>query len=307
MEIFIQNIILIILISINTIIFQHQCLKFYQEIRQSKINLKKNIMKSKTKKLILTKNLQDLKNADLKAPLYAKLSQEDKEKMIKATENIKQNQPEIYLFTTELLKNVKIDSLRNLIINAPYITINYHKTRKKSKVTGTYNGYSKKIDIYDSDSNTTLYHELLHAASTSYAFHSVGFKINLKEGGILGEGLNEGYTELLNNRFFNCHSKSYIHLQKLAKLIENFYENKDEMTEDYFNADLFGLIGELLKSMSLEEIIDILVDMDQLLTTYNDSYVQYLKIKQKLLNIYYHQKKENTTAKSLVKKLLVKK
>lgn len=267
----------------------------YQEKKKKS---QKNTIKSTTKKLILTKNLQNLKNIDLKTPIYAKLNQEDKYKLLKATENIKQKQPEIYIFTTKLLENVKVDNFRNLIINAPYVTINYHKTDKRSKLAGTYSGHSKKIDIYDTSNNTTLYHELLHTASTNYIFSNVGFKVVLKEGGALGEGLNEGYTELLNNRFFQGKSKSYIYLQKLAKLIENFYENKEEMVEDYFNADLFRLIGELLKSMSLEEAIDIIVDMDQLLNMDYGNCIQYLKTKQKILNIYNRKKRKENSNKT---------
>ena len=302
----IKNIILIIIICLNGSICAIQSVKIYQDIKKRKRKVKKNTIKSTTKKLILTKNLQNLKNIDLKTPIYAKLNQEDKYKLLKATENIKQKQPEIYMFTTKSLENVKVDNLRNLIINAPYVTINYHKTDKRSKLAGTYSGHSKKIDIYDTSNNTTLYYELLHAASTNYIFSNVGFKVVLKESGVLGEGLNEGYTELLNNRFFHGKSKSYIYLQNLAKLIENFYENKEEMVEDYFNADLFRLIGELLKSMSLEEAIDIIVDIDQLLNMDYGNYIQYLKTKQKILNIYNRKKEKKTPIKRLVKKIQLK-
>lgn len=300
----IQNIFLIILICINTMIYTIQSITLYRDIQNVRKKAKTNMVKANEKKLALTKDLQDLKNIDLKAPLFAKLNQTDKEKLLRATEKIKQEKPEIYLFTTKLLENVKIENLRNLIINAPGVTINYHKIDRADNVAGTYSGYSKTIDIYDSKNDITLNHELLHAASTSNFFKNIGFKIELKNIGSFGEGLNEGYTELLNNRFFKAKSKSYLYLQKLAQLIENFYENKEEMIEDYFNADPFRLIGELLKSMSLEEAIDIIVDMDQLLCPSDLSFFQYLKIKQKILNIY--NRKEKST-KHLVKKIPTKK
>ncbi len=78
------------------------------------------------------------------------------------------------------------------------------------------------------------------------------------------------------------------------------------MVEDYFNADLFRLIGELLKSMSLEEAIDIIVDMDQLLNMDYGNYIQYLKTKQKKLNIYNRKKEKKTPIKRLVKKIPLK-
>ena len=69
------------------------------------------------------------------------------------------------------------------------------------------------------------------------------------------------------------------------------------MIEYYFNADIFSLISELMPKISLKEIIDILVDMDMLLYNENKSYLEYLKIKEKIRFI------QN---KNKVKKLLVK-
>ena len=306
MEEIIRKILLIICAEINIFIFVKQSLKLYQEIQNQKMKIKKQAVDASIKKLKLSRNLQDIKNADLKAPLYAKLNQKDKEILLKTTEQLKDNKPEIYIFATKLLENIKVDSIRNLLINAPDITINYHKPKKKSNIAGTYSSYSKTIDIYDSKNDITLHHELLHAASTSHIFKNIGFKVNLKQIGTFGEGLNEGYTELLNNRFFKTKSKSYIYLQKLAQLIENFYENKEEMVEDYFNADPFKLIGELLKSMSLEEAIDIIVDMDQLLDQSDLNYFKYLKIKQKILNIYNRKNDKQPNAKNFVKTILPK-
>ena len=57
------------------------------------------------------------------------------------------------------------------------------------------------------------------------------------------------------------------------------------MVTDYFNADIFGLIGELLKSMTLEEAIDIIVDIDGILNS-NLNTIDYLKLKQKILKLY---------------------
>ena len=148
MEEIIRKILLIICAEINIFILVKQSLKLYQEIQDQKMKIKKQAVDASIKKLKLSRNLQDIKNADLKAPLYAKLNQKDKEILLKTTEQLKDNKPEIYIFATKLLENIKVDSTRNLLINAPDITINYHKSKKKSNIAGTYSSYSKTIDIY---------------------------------------------------------------------------------------------------------------------------------------------------------------
>lgn len=165
------------------------------------------------------------------------------------------------------LKHVKLENMRNFMKNAPYITINQHLSKEveepKGKIrAGSYNLQSKEIDIYLERNKSTLYHELLHAASSDFIYNVSGFYIYLKNGESFGKGLNEEYTELLNRRFFNKNANSYPRLQKLAGLIESFYKNNEDMMTDYFNTNIFNLFGELLKSMTLEEAIDIIVDID---------------------------------------------
>ena len=209
---------------------------------------------------------------------------------LKVTQKLKEENTEIFIFASELLKHVKLENMRNFMKSAPFITIHQHPLKETEKSdgrikAGSYTPESKEIDIYLEDNNSTLYHELLHAASSDFTYNVSGFNIYLESGESLGKGLNEGYTELLNKRFFDKKSKSYIRLQKLAELIELFYENKEDMVTDYFNADIFGLVGELLKSMTLEEAIDIIVDIDGFLNS-NLNTIDYLKLKQKILKLY---------------------
>ena len=291
----ISNIIIVLTISINIFINLYYIKQIYTNYKNCRKQKKIEQNEIKAKKLVLYKNLEDLKHINLNTKLYANLTKNQQDILLNAVEELKNDEPEIYLFASELLKNVKIDNLRHLLINSKQITIHYHPSTQKNKIAGTYNSVNKQIDIYDKQNSDTLYHELLHASSSHPIFNNVGFKIVLKQGGILGEGLNEGYTEILNKRFFHNKNDYYPYLQKLSLLIEKFYDNKEEMIEDYFNADIFKLIGQLLKYMSLEEIIDIIVDMDWLLNSKQKNYLDYLKIKNKILKIYHrsHQYKQN--------------
>lgn len=92
----------------------------------------------------------------------------------------------------------------------------------------------------------TLYHELLHAAS-SFAIpkeklYFSGFSIfDEKEHCKLGDSINEGYTELLNRRLFGSRAISGYEFEIIAAtLIEQIVDN--HMTSFYFHASLDSLI-----------------------------------------------------------------
>ena len=259
-------------------------------------NIKLQKEKAQKIKLALLEEFESLDLINYQTNHF-KFSEKDKEKIKTLIPLIKKENIEIYNFINKLLQNTKIDNLKSVILNFPNITIKYHSASYDPSISGTYNGKTKEIHIYNRDNKVSLHHELLHASSADIRFMNIGFKIVLKNGLIFGKGLNEGYTELLNNRFFNYTSTSYNYLQKLAKQIENLCTDKENMIEYYFNADIFSLISELMTKISLKEIIDILVDMDTLLYNENKSYLEYLKIKEKIWFI------QN---KNKVKKLLVK-
>ena len=236
-------------------------------------NIKLQKEKAQKIKLALLEEFESLDLINYQTNHF-KFSEKDKEKIKTLIPLIKKENIEIYNFINKLLQNTKIDNLKNLILNFPYITIKYHSASYDPSISGTYNGKTKEIHIYNRDNKVSLHHELLHASSADIRFMNIGFKIVLKNGLIFGKGLNEGYTELLNNRFFNYTSTSYNYLQKLAKQIENLCTDKENMIEYYFNADIFSLISELIPKISLKEIIDILVDMDMLLYNENKSYLE---------------------------------
>ena len=280
-----NNIILFIFISINLAITTLNINKIIQNNKKRKEKIKEYQNKQNIKKMALYQIMPNFTKYDLKSKLFAEFKKDDIEKLNKIIDNLKKENSQIYIFSLKLLQNVDINNLRNFIHSIPKTTIHYCPSKEVFPVTGIYNKANNTIEIYKDKNNITLYHELLHVASTSYIYNAIGFKA-LINGISIGKGLNEGYTELLNNRFFNAKSKSYLYLQKLTKLIEKFYQNKEEMTEDYFNADILRLFGELIKSMSIEQAVDIIVDLDQFTKPETSDYISYLKTKQKIKNIY---------------------
>ena len=314
----IMNIFFILIIAFDIYNLKNICKDLYQIYKKKQIERKKIKKTLQKRKMVLCKNLQELKEIDLETPLYAKFTQSEMVYFLRVTHKLKEENEELFIFASDLLKHVKLENMRNFMKSAPFITIHKYPLKEAERSNGrikagSYIPQNKEVEIYLDNNNATLYHELLHAASTDFSYNVSGFNIYLECGESLGRGLNEGYTELLNRRFFDKKSKSYIKLQKLAKLIELFYENKDDMVTNYFNADIFGLIGELLKSMSLEEAIDIIVDMDGFLDK-GLTIIDYLKLKQKIIKLYEESpaikdQNENIPAKGkpLVKNLFVKK
>lgn len=166
------------------------------------------------------------------------------------------------------------ENLRTLIIKEKR---NFNKLLFiKSCTTGRYNGYDNKILILREDNFYSIYHELLHCASRRVIREEmhVGFhklvvdKKKLKTTLNIGKALNEGYTTLLEKRYFD----SIEHTQKRGYAKEEFISStleqivgKEEMEKLYFNADLDGLIERLKQFSSEEDIYLFLEYFDKIL------------------------------------------
>lgn len=237
-----------------------------------------------------------MKKENIIKPEYRILDEKEKQILAEVLLKLKKENKELYDFSKVVILYANKTSIRNLGNNFQTIKINKNKKNKlimilkNDSTIGKYNPKTNEINTYN-DKKTTLNHELLHASSSNPFFSSIGFnrifkenkEINLRHNEI-GRGLNEGYTELLNNRLFKEISFSYIHLNKIAYLIELLFTNKNEMKDYYFNNDIEGIIYELNKYINKEEIINLLIDIDELY--YNKSILLYYKIKKRIFKIY---------------------
>lgn len=134
----------------------------------------------------------------------------------------------------------------------------------KGKVCGTYSSNSNKIviDKYTSFKDT-VYHELLHMASTTKnnKCYNVGFCMRISTYKF-GEKLNEGYTDIMANRYFNS-PISY----KIEVIIIQFIEmliGQKEMEKLYLQSDLKGLVEILKKYTSEKEISSFICALDNI-------------------------------------------
>lgn len=145
-------------------------------------------------------------------------------------------------------------------------------------LNGIYNAVENRIKIYEKKVKTnkdipefirianedTINHELLHMSSRKKQKNTIycGFHIN-ELNFSFGYGLNEGYTEHLNLKYFSdmIVVKSYPKEIILAIGIEKII-GREKMEQLYFNADTTNLIKELEKYTTRENAISLIYQID---------------------------------------------
>ncbi len=107
---------------------------------------------------------------------------------------------------------------------------------------------------------TTLTHELFHMASAGFVDNDCK----------TGDGINEGYTEYLNSKYFNNkHATGYFYLVLYAGILDDIIGSKI-LEEIYFKTGINGLRKYLSNYMSEEEINDFINNFDSLEGYYED-------------------------------------
>lgn len=129
-----------------------------------------------------------------------------------------------------------------------------------------------KIELSESNYKYTINHELLHVASTFVdkvtktiycGFEQTKNNINI------GEGLNEGYTQYLAEKYFKDSLKAYAYEKRIAQAVELII-GIDKMRSLYFNANLNGLIGELCQYNTEENVYEFIKTLDFINKHIND-------------------------------------
>lgn len=127
---------------------------------------------------------------------------------------------------------------------------------------GWYSVANNKINYNENnDSMHIIFHEILHMASgikdkvNDISFCGFSQKTRDK---VIGNGLNEGYTELLTQRFFDDKSETYLIETAVARMCQEII-GQEKMTQLYFKADLKGLIDEFCKYTERKDVLDFLI------------------------------------------------
>ncbi len=154
----------------------------------------------------------------------------------------------------------------------PFSIIKARKRWPWDKILGYYD-LEEHIISYVGVMRDSLFHELLHLSST-YIFENhffCGFsQEKIDEHGYtiyrIGQGLNEGYTQLLAERYFKEYGDrkgAYPLFVRIASYLEIII-GREKMESLYFDVNLEGLIQELEKVAPRDEIRALIKDLDYL-------------------------------------------
>lgn len=163
-------------------------------------------------------------------------------------------------FVTTMRNNFDDETLKNLYDNIKWVLF------KKFKVKGTNGEYlsaTNVIRIVNEGSVGTINHELLHMSANPYddTNNFGGFFYTIDKYKI-GYGLDEGYTELLNKRYFGSRSDNIYETEVIfCKFLEEIVGQK-KMEKMYLTANLFGLIQDLKQIYDVKEIERFMAALD---------------------------------------------
>ena len=174
--------------------------------------------------------------------------------------------------------SVMSNNIKNLKIKEKSLKIN--NITRKEKACAAYFPNNNKI-VIDKDTSFTdsIYHELLHMASTTKnnKCYNVGFCMRISTYKF-GEKLNEGYTDIMANRYFS--SPISYEIEVMIVLCIEIIIGREQMEKLYLQADLEGLIEMLKKYTSEKEICSFISALDNVYkySNYRDIKLQINKI-----------------------------
>jgi len=184
-------------------------------------------------------------------------------------------------FHQTLIENLKENNLSyfyNNINNIDILSKNFNLKNLilNPRSKANYNPINNTIMVQEKDYLQTIFHELFHMASSFYndedGFIFSGFMQESKTGNSIGRGLNEGYTQLLTERYFENTLKAYKYLKTISEKIEHIV-GQDKMEGLYFKANLQILIQELSQYEKEENILRFIYNIDFLEKHLNDKHL----------------------------------
>ena len=185
------------------------------------------------------------------------------------------NDKDIEIFAKKLKENVLEEAYDNFMVNLSkikkvdnkFIKAFFRKMDIEAFVYPKDNGeiYVNFGSNIDKNSKT---HELIHLAVTRYDEENKTYYTGFNHQGI-GKAINEGYTCLLDERYFNDEDNveenyMYEFLKFISYLLEIFV-GQDKMEKLYCNSDLKGLLTELEKYIGFNRSLELVSKLDDLL------------------------------------------
>lgn len=236
--------------------------------------------------LVMDMHARNVTTAKLPPEVVRKYDDIDEKEIIK-----KEYGDLVIKFIDVLRKEISNENFTLLINNVSTLTFEKKDYSKSKKVASVYYILDNKISLDKKRYMKTIWHELFHISSSFYdktkkIIYS-GFAQHISVNEFIGEGINEGYTQYLTEKYFGDKEDiliSYCYLTKIAECTEMIVGSK-KMESLYFSANLNGLIKELEKYSSLDDIHKFIKELD-LIHKHLENY-PYLsrKNKENLVNI----------------------
>lgn len=207
----------------------------------------------------------DLKRYNLKLKLTNKTLQEETELVNKSVFHLIKSMPYVdFSFLSENLKTLRINKISSLD--------GYNNDNNSTALAYYESKYNRIVFI----NKKHIPHELLHTASSiiKNCIYYIGFTQGsiYSQNNAIGFGLTEGYTKVLENRYFTP-DDGYLIERRIAEVIEVLV-GKEEMEKMYFTANLPKLVECLSRYDTEENIIRFLRSLD----FYNKHYSKTAKL-----------------------------
>lgn len=169
-----------------------------------------------------------------------------------------------------LLENIPEECLDNVEKNLEKTDIIYENLLNRSiythlfAITGEYFSNSNKIILHNSD-KFVLSHELLHLASYRFIKDSsyCGFSV-YEDDQTYYNGLNEGFTEVLNCQIFDSDNISYQKCVAICYFLKSLCPSEREIEIAYFNNNVDYIFDNFLQYGDEEDLDFILATLDDL-------------------------------------------
>ncbi len=185
-------------------------------------------------------------------------------------------------FIKTVRENMPASYLNNMFHNLKTLELNDNFGIALLGADGKYTPERNRIRLANKKS---IYHELFHMASRSATDTRCNGLSQLIDGTWLGNGIDEGYTELLTRRYFKDKKRkpnqkektdSYDYQVNVCRKLEKII-GQDKMTEYYMTANFKGFIDELGKYSTEEELFRFIHSLDSI--TYLCNEISTFKLK----------------------------
>lgn len=182
--------------------------------------------------------------------------------------------PSIIEFINTIKQNISDSDLALFYNNFNNVKTSVKNFRILNLIFGEYIGaqwapLKNIIELSPDNYKSTINHELFHVSTTYIDPNSnvifCGFsQLQIKKGNKqIGEGLNEGYTQYLTEKYFPSDSLliAYPYEKRIAEIVE-LIVGQEKMQSLYFNANLKGLIDVLKQYSSEENVYNFITTLD---------------------------------------------